>query len=116
MLARMGDRKFSMGNVNKDRHEDIFNGSLIHKIAQNSCVETLPGCASCVFQMYCGADPIRNYVETGDIIGHRPTSDFCKKNLGLIEYLFGMIRKNDEDVMDVLCSWMTNRSLEEMRK
>ena len=116
MLARMGDRKFSMGNVNKDRYEDIFNGSLIHKIVQNSCVETLPGCASCVFQMYCGADPIRNYVETGDIVGHRPTSDFCKKNMGIIEYLFEMIRKNDDDVMDVFCSWMTNRSLEEMRK
>jgi His-Xaa-Ser system radical SAM maturase HxsB len=116
MLARMGDRKFSMGNVSKDRYEDIFNGSLIHKIAHNSCVETLPGCASCVFQMYCGADPIRNYAETEDIVGHRPTSQFCKKNMRLIEYLFEIIRKNDADVMDVLCSWMTNRSLEEMRK
>ena len=116
MLARVGDRKFSMGNVNKDRYEDIFNGSLIHKIVQNSCVETLPGCASCVFQMYCGADPVRNYVETGDIVGHRPTSDFCKKNMGIIEYLFEKLRRNDGDVMDVFFSWVTKRSLEEMRK
>ena len=116
MLARVGDRKFSMGNVNEDRYEEIFNGSLIHKIVESSCVETLPGCASCVFQMYCGADPIRNYVETGDIVGHRPTSEFCKKNMGIIEYLFEMIRKNDDDVMDVFCSWMTKCSFEEMRK
>jgi radical SAM protein with 4Fe4S-binding SPASM domain len=116
MLARVGDRKFSMGNVNEDRYEEIFNGSLIHKIVESSCVETLPGCASCVFQMYCGADPIRNYVETGDIVGHRPTSEFCKKNMGIIEYLFEMIRKNDDDVMDVFCSWMAKCSLEEMRK
>jgi uncharacterized protein len=116
MLARVGDRKFSMGNVNEDRYEEIFNGSLIHKIVESSCVETLPGCASCVFQMYCGADPIRNYVETGDIVGHRPTSEFCKKNMGIIEYLFEMIRKNDDDVMDVFCSWMTKCSLKEMRK
>jgi len=116
MLARIGDRKFSMGNVDMDRYEDIFNGSMIHKIVQNSCVETLPGCASCVFQMYCGADPIRNYVETGDIVGHRPTSDFCKKNTGIIEYLFEKLRKNDDDVMDVFFSWVTNRNLEEIRK
>jgi len=116
MLAKIGDRKFSMGNVNKDKYEDIFNGSMIHKIVQNSCVETLPGCASCVFQMYCGADPIRNYVETGDIVGHRPTSDFCKKNKGIIEYLFEKLRRNDDGVMDVFFSWVTKRSLEEIQK
>jgi radical SAM protein with 4Fe4S-binding SPASM domain len=115
MLARMGDKKFSMGNVHEDSYEHIFNGSLIHKIVQNSCVETLPGCATCAFQMYCGADPIRNYAETEDIVGYRPTSEFCKKNIAIIKYLFEMIKKNDDNVMDVLSSWMTNRSLEEMR-
>jgi len=105
-----------MGNVGKDRYEDIFNGSMIHEIVKNSCVETLPGCASCAFQMYCGADPIRNYVETGDIVGHRPSSDFCKKNTGIIEYLFEKLRKNDDDVMDVFFSWVTKRSLEEIQK
>jgi hypothetical protein len=29
--------------------------------------------------------------------------------------LFEMIKTNDDDVIDVLSSWMTNRSLEEMR-
>jgi uncharacterized protein len=115
MLARVGDRTFSMGNVDKGRYEDIFNGPMIHKIVQNSCVETLPGCASCAFQMYCGADPIRNYVETGDIVGHRPTSDFCKKNVGIIEYLFEKLRKNDDGVTDVFFSWVTKRSLEEIQ-
>jgi len=116
MLARMGDKKFSMGNVHRDKYEDIFDGPLIHKITHSSCVETLPGCASCAFQMYCGADPIRNYTETEDIVGHRPTSQFCKKNEGIIKYLFEIIRKNDDDdVMDVLWSWITNRSLEEIQ-
>jgi len=114
MLARMGDKKFSMGNVHRNKYEDIFDGPLIHKITHSSCVETLPGCASCASHMYCGADPIRNYAETGDIVGHRPTSEFCKKNEGIIKYLFEIIRKND-DVMDVFWSWITNRSLEEIR-
>ncbi len=116
MLARVGDRKFSMGNVNKDRYEDIFNGPMIHRIVENSCVETLPGCASCAFQMYCGADPIRNYVETGDIVGQRPTSDFCKKNMGIIEYLFEKLKTNDDGVLDVFFSWVTKRRLEEIQK
>jgi uncharacterized protein len=115
MLARVGDKTFSMGNVHRNKYEDIFDGPLIHKITHASCVETLPGCASCVFQMYCGADPIRYYAETGDIVGHRPTSEFCKKNMAIIEFLFEIIRKNDDRIMDVLWSWITNRSLEEIR-
>jgi His-Xaa-Ser system radical SAM maturase HxsB len=115
MLARMGDKTFCMGNVHTNGYEDIFNGPLIHKITHSSCVETLPECASCAFQMYCGADPIRNYVETGDIVGHRPTSEFCKKNMEIIDYLFEIIRENDEKVIDVFWSWITNRSLKEIR-
>jgi len=116
MLARIGDKKFSMGNVHEDSYDHIFSGSLIHRLVRDSCVETLPGCASCVFQMYCGADPVRNYAETEDIVGHRPTSEFCKKNMGIIKYLFEMIKENNDNVMDVFFSWMTKRSLEEMRK
>lgn len=115
MLARVGDKMFRMGNVHKNRYEDIFDGHMIHKITYNSCVEILPGCASCAFQMYCGADPIRNYNETGDIVGHRPTSEFCKKNMAIIEYLFEKIRKNDDKIMAVFWAWITNRSFEEIR-
>jgi radical SAM protein with 4Fe4S-binding SPASM domain len=115
MLARVGDKIFCMGNVHKSSYKDIFDGRMIHKITHNSCVETLPGCASCAFQMYCGADPIRDYNETGDIVGHRPSSEFCKKNMAIIEHLFEIIRKNDCKVMDVFWSWITNRSLEEIQ-
>nr|NIQ16642.1 His-Xaa-Ser system radical SAM maturase HxsB [Candidatus Dadabacteria bacterium] len=115
MLARMGDRKFIMGNVHRDNYIDIFDNPMLKELVDKSCVETMPGCASCAFQLYCGADPIRNYVENGDIVGHRPTSEFCKKNLLLIESLFKKIREKDKDVLDVFWSWMTKRSLEDLR-
>jgi His-Xaa-Ser system radical SAM maturase HxsB len=115
MLARSGDRKFLMGNVLKSSYSRIFNGNKIREIIRSSNVEVLPQCASCVFQLYCGVDPIRNYAETKDIIGHRPTSEFCKKNTGIIQFLFDLIRENNPDVMDVFWSWVTHRSLEEIR-
>ncbi|MEO0250229.1 MAG: His-Xaa-Ser system radical SAM maturase HxsB, partial [candidate division WOR-3 bacterium] len=115
MLARMGDDTFKLGNVHIDSYEDIFGGDKLRQLTAVSCLETLPECAWCAYQPYCGADPIRNYVESGDVIGHRPTSDFCKKNKAIFDHLFGLIRKNDSEVMDIFWSWVTNRPLDAIR-
>ncbi|SDD70515.1 His-Xaa-Ser system radical SAM maturase HxsB [Sporomusa acidovorans] len=115
MLARTGEKHFRMGHVLKNSYEEIFAGDLVKELVKKSCIEVLPGCASCVFQAYCGVDPVRNYVETKDIVGHRPSSDFCKKNTLILEHLFQLIDENDPDVMDVFWSWITRRPLEEVR-
>ncbi len=108
MLSRMGDKRFLMGNVFSDDYIDIFNGKIINEIVRNSCTEILPSCYSCAFQIYCGADPIRNYVEQGDIVGHRPTSNFCRKNKNIIKWLLEKIKEDNEKVLDVFWSWVTN--------
>ncbi|WP_285717218.1 His-Xaa-Ser system radical SAM maturase HxsB [Pelosinus sp. IPA-1] len=115
MLARTGDKHFRMGHVLRNNYEEVFGGSLVKELVKKSCIEVLPGCASCVYQAYCGVDPIRNYVETKDIVGHRPSSDFCKKNTMILDHLFQLIDENDPDVIDVFWSWITRRPLEEIR-
>ncbi len=115
MLARMGDRRFLLGNVFQDSYEDIFGGKIIREIVSKSCVEIMPYCNSCVYRVYCGSDPIRNYLETGDLIGKRPQNDFCKKNKLIFDMLFKKLKRNDPDEMDVFWSWVTCRSLKELR-
>ncbi len=80
MLAKMGDKHFCMGNVNNTSYKVAFNGEIIRDIVLNSCVETMPVCSKCAYQQYCGSDPIRNYLETKDLLGDRLHSGFCKKN------------------------------------
>jgi His-Xaa-Ser system radical SAM maturase HxsB len=116
MLSRMGDKRFLMGNVFTDSYKDIFGGPVLREIVAKSIVEIMPGCASCVYRTYCGADPIRNYLETGDVMGRRPGSTFCKKNMAIFESLFRKLRDADDDVMDVFWSWVTRRSLQEVRR
>jgi His-Xaa-Ser system radical SAM maturase HxsB len=106
MLARMGDAHFYMGNALADSYDTIFGGSIIRDIARRSCLEVMPYCATCVYRAYCGADPIRNYTETGDIMGKRPESDFCKKNKLIFDILFRKIKENNADEMDVFWSWI----------
>jgi len=114
MLAKMGDNYFCMGNVNTTDYKTAFNGKIIRDIVANSCVEIMPICSECAYQQYCGSDPIRNYLETKDLMGDRLNSDFCKKNKAILNYLFKLIIKDDANVMDVFWSWVTGRKYEDV--
>jgi uncharacterized protein len=107
MLAEMNDEQFRLGNVHANTYEEIFGGELLRTIAASSCVESLPGCADCAFQTFCGADPIFNYATQGDMVGHRPTSDFHKKNYYIIKYLLKLYH-SDETVRRIFWSWVHN--------
>lgn len=115
MLARTGDRHFILGNVLKDKYTSIFKGEKAQEIVKASCLETLPDCAICAYQMYCGSDPVRYYTECGDLYGRRAASDFCKKNKSIIEFMLELLNKDDDDITDVFWSWLTQRPLGEMR-
>ena len=110
----MGDNYFCMGNVNTTDYKTAFNGKIIRDIVANSCVEIMPICSECAYQQYCGSDPIRNYLETKDLMGDRLNSDFCKKNKAILNYLFKLIIKDDANVMDVFWSWVTGRKYEDV--
>jgi His-Xaa-Ser system radical SAM maturase HxsB len=115
MLSKMSDNRFLMGNIYENKYQEIFNGKVIRETVENSCVETMPLCSECAFQMYCGADPVRNYGIQGDLVGHRPTSEFHQINYLMIYHLMGLIKQNDPEIMNVFWSWITNRSIEEIK-
>ena len=115
MLASMGDNKFLMGNVHEKSYEELFNSDFLHFLINSSCLECLPECAECAFQSYCGADPVRNYSEQGDIIGNKNTSEICRRNKAIIKYFLELIKQNSKDIQDVFWSWITRRPLEETK-
>lgn len=106
MMARFKNYFFRLGNVNTDSYQSMFNGEKLHEIIRNSCNECLPECAECVFQPYCGADPVRNLSEQGDMVGHRPTNEMCKKNKAIMHYLFELLEKHDPDINRIFWSWI----------
>lgn len=108
MLARMGDDFFCMGTVN-NTYDELFNGKVIRDIVFNSCVENMPVCSECVYQQYCGTDVIRNYLETKDLMGYRLNNDFCKKNKLILDYIFELLSKDDEQMLDIFWAWITRR-------
>lgn len=106
MMARFKNYYFKLGNVHTETHQQMFNGSLLHEILNHSCTECLPGCSTCVFQPYCGADPVRNMSEQGDVIGFRPTNEMCIKTKSIIRYLFDLLKSGDKETIRILWSWI----------
>jgi His-Xaa-Ser system radical SAM maturase HxsB len=107
MLAEMGDRSFRLGNLATDRYRDVMSGSKVRALVENSCLETLPGCSECAYAPYCGADPVFNWATQGDIVGHRPSGEFCKRQMGIFAYLFDHLRHGDSFVRNLFLTWAT---------
>jgi His-Xaa-Ser system radical SAM maturase HxsB len=115
MLAEMKDHTFRLGNVLKNSRREIFTSPAFVSLLQAACNQSLPGCSDCAFQPYCGADPIFHHATQRDLVGHRATSGFCKRNMKVIEHLFDLMRTADSTIRDILWGWATDRNLAEVR-
>ena len=109
MLAEMDDETFKLGNVLTDDYEGILSGAPMQRLLSASCNESLPGCADCALQPYCGADPVFHHASQGDLFGHRPTSGFCYKNMEIITHLFRLLADADRDLLRILFTWVRDQ-------
>lgn len=104
MLSEMGDEKMFLGDVNDD-YQTVFNGTTLREIIRNSIVETIPMCHDCAYRIWCGADPARHYATQHDFIGHKATSDFCKRHRAIFDFLIEKLEQDDE-TRNILFSWI----------
>lgn len=116
MLAKKtGDKSFCLGNVFKDSYESMFCGQKLFELARLTTIEALPGCAWCVYQPYCGSDPIRSYIEFGNVGQSQAKTSFCRKHKAIFDILFKLLQNNEDKVIDVFWSWVTRRDLSEVK-
>jgi uncharacterized protein len=111
MLAEMGDKRFRLGNVHENSYEEIFTSPALTSTLHAASIEALPGCADCAFQPYCGVDPVYHHAVQGDVVGHRPTSEFHQRNLSIIRLLFEHLLDGNEETRKILLSWVTEKSI-----
>ncbi|MBA8680723.1 His-Xaa-Ser system radical SAM maturase HxsB [Stenotrophomonas tumulicola] len=109
MLAAMGDHSFSLGDVSQPISSWLSSPAMSLLLGAG-VAEALPTCADCAYVPLCGADPIEHYARQGDPVGHRPTSDFCKRNLGLFDLLLERYELADRATKRLMESWGTRRN------
>jgi len=111
MLAETNDFTCRLGNVATATPSSLLESDAYQYLGAAACNEALPGCHECAFQAYCGADPVVHHATQGDAFGHRPTSVFCQKHLGLFRFLFEQLRAADRQMTQIFWSWITERKI-----
>ncbi len=108
MLAEMGDKTFRIGNVHRDRYEDIILSDALLGPIEESFAASVPTCSDCAFEPFCGADPVFHHATQGNFVGRKPLSAFCERNMSIFRRLIKLMR-NDDDARRIFVRWANSR-------
>ena len=104
MLHEMGDSSFRLGNVHTSSYSDIFTSEALLNTLEDSFTLSIPMCADCAFEPWCGADPVYHHAMYGDILGRKPESEFCKRMMGITKYLLNAMK--DAETREIFECWV----------
>ena len=104
MLAEMNDMRFKLGNLLEDNYEDIMLSDNLLDTLDDAFTLSMPMCNDCVYESYCGSDPIYHHAMQKDVVGIKTESDFCRKNMGIFKYLIQLM-ESDPVVKNIFMNW-----------
>ena len=104
MLAEMRDTTFRLGNLHGDSYEEIMLSEALLKPLEESFALSAPMCSDCAFEPFCGADPTYHYATSGDFVGRKSESDFCRRNMAIFKELLGKY-ESDQHARRVFLEW-----------
>jgi His-Xaa-Ser system radical SAM maturase HxsB len=106
MLAEMGDKTFRLGNLHTNTYEEIILDDVLLNALEESITISAPMCSDCAFEQYCGAEPVYHHAMFGDVLGKKPESDFCYKNLSIFKHVIKLMR-DDAETAQIFLRWAT---------
>jgi radical SAM protein with 4Fe4S-binding SPASM domain len=104
MLAEMGDETFRLGNLLTDSYEATMLSDRLLGPLEDSMTTSVPMCNECAFEPYCGADPVFHHAVYGDVVGRKPESAFCSRNMSIFRYLITKMR-DDPAARQLFLGW-----------
>lgn len=101
MLARSGVVDLSIGHVSAGwagEKRDLLNREATNQFDA--------ACSRCVYQPFCGRDLVDDLARYGRIDLPRTETDFCRKHLGIFDFLFELIYSDEPAVRYSLSRWL----------
>lgn len=105
MLAENRDYTFRLGNVHSNTYEEIIASSCLLPMVYETMAEGTPMCSDCAYLPWCGTDPVFHHATQGDPVGHRPTSLYCKRNMGVFRTLIEQM-ETDPMAKQIMRRWV----------
>ena len=84
----------------------FFGSPKLLEPLDTSFAQSVPMCADCAFEPYCGADPVFHHKTFGDFVGRKPESEFCTRNLAIFRFLIERM-ESDAFVKRLFQQWAT---------
>lgn len=97
MVSEMGNQSFCLGNVYTSDYDSLMDCDICKVVCTASILESIPSCAECVYQPYCGVCPVVNYALTGDVYEKTPNNYRCQINKGMLDTIFEKLQTGDID-------------------
>jgi uncharacterized protein len=104
MLAEMGDETFRLGHLETDSYEEIMTSDALLAPLEESFAPSAPMCSDCAFEPFCGSDPVYHYATSGDFLGRKPESDFCRRNTAIFKHLLELY-ESDPAARSTFLNW-----------
>jgi hypothetical protein len=92
MLAESGDMTFRLGHLETHSYADVMLSQALLEPVDASFTLSAPMCSTCAYERYCGADPVFHHATQGDFVGNKPSSDFCRRNIGVFQAMLQRYR------------------------
>ncbi|MDQ7989632.1 MAG: His-Xaa-Ser system radical SAM maturase HxsB [Candidatus Dactylopiibacterium sp.] len=93
MLAEMKDDTFLLGTVD-DSFETLYTNETFLQAIDETFSYSAPMCTDCAFEPWCGADPVFHWRQHQDMVGRKPESEFCQRNMHIFR---GLIARMEQD-------------------
>jgi len=93
MLAEMKDTTFKLGTVDDSFHT-LFTNETFLQALDESFAYSAPMCNDCAFEPWCGSDPVFHWGQHRDMVGRKPESEFCQRNMHIFR---GLIHRMEAD-------------------
>lgn len=107
MLAEMQDHTFRLGNLLTDRYEDMILSDTLLNALEDSFTLSAPMCADCAYEPFCGADPVFHHATSRDVLGRKPESAFCQRNMSIFKHLIELMRQ-DPAARQIFMEWVNS--------
>jgi len=102
MLQKVNpEADFSAGNFSS---LSFSNSEFYRSSLTSSFNFAMPGCDTCAYQPFCGADPCQNISVHGEPVGDKSRSTFCQYHKGMFRYLLNEISQ-DGPMAEMLKGW-----------
>lgn len=106
MLAAMNDKTFILGNLRDDTLSSVLLSDKLTSCLLSTMTEGVPMCSECGFEPYCGSDPVFHHATQGEMVGFKPRSGFCRKNMEIIRHVIKLL-EDDDSSRTILLSWIS---------